>query len=100
MVAIDQETKRTLWEAKAYQTTILPLLERDVQSVFITGLSVNGDQLVVRNEAGKSFSMNLSNGKTSDAWRLTLAYTVGLGFIAVVVGFYWRNRRRKTPTVR
>jgi len=42
-----------------YRNTIDPLLERDVQDVFITDLELQGQTLLVEDEKSRCFSINL-----------------------------------------
>src|SRR5882672_12320864 len=57
--AFDRASRRQLWETRVYYVVIDPLLERDVQDIFITGLQVQGGKLLVSNEAGKSYRVDL-----------------------------------------
>src|SRR4051812_1008826 len=60
--AVEIATGRKLWETKVYHVWIIPLVETDVQWVFITDLKVEAGKLVVKNEAGKTYRLNLKTG--------------------------------------
>lgn len=57
--AWDIETNKKVWEKKVYQVFFNPLMERDVQDVFISSLSIEGEKLVVVNERGKRFEIDI-----------------------------------------
>ncbi len=50
VVAYDQASKQELWRLQVYRTAYDNALEGDVQDVFITSLTIEGDQLIVRDE--------------------------------------------------
>jgi len=58
--AWDVKTNTCLWTRQAYTTRYKPGLERDVQDVFITSMKVVDGKLVVTNERGKTFKMDLA----------------------------------------
>jgi hypothetical protein len=55
----DLRTNQRLWEKKVYDVTINPFLEEDVQWVFITSLSIQNGKLIVVNEAGGKYTIDL-----------------------------------------
>jgi hypothetical protein len=57
--ARDEKTGKKLWDIVIYTTKIDPNLEEDVQWVFITGLSLHGNSLLVTNEKGDQYNLNL-----------------------------------------
>jgi hypothetical protein len=57
--ASDAETGQTLWKIEVYQIQYRPDLEKDVQDVFIISLKVEGNRLVVTNERGEIYEVNL-----------------------------------------
>ncbi len=61
--AFDLSSGRKLWETKVYHVWINPLLEEDVQWVFVSGLQVQDGKLLVRNEHGRSYILNLKTGR-------------------------------------
>jgi hypothetical protein len=65
VVATDAQSHRELWRERIYTVKIKPTLERDVQDVFITSLAVQGAVLIVANERGERFSLNLSSRKVT-----------------------------------
>ncbi len=57
--AWDVKTGKLLWEKKIYSVRYRLLLERNVQWVFITHLKADAGIIVVTNERGKRFLLNL-----------------------------------------
>jgi hypothetical protein len=60
--AWDAKTKKLLWDRMVYRT-IYERGETDVQDVFITKIRVVRDKLLVTNEAGERFEMDLPTGR-------------------------------------
>ena len=58
--ARDVKSGRRLWRLKVYTTRRFPWREQDVQDVFITSAKLVGNSLVVTNEKGKTFEVNLA----------------------------------------
>ena len=87
--AIDINSGRKLWETKVYHVWIMPLLETDVQWIFITNLQVHGRQLLVRNEAGKVYKLDLKTGRVDGVtpfWFLWICVGTVLLFTAFLIG--------------
>jgi hypothetical protein len=63
VLASDANTGRELARFVIFRTKIDPVLEEDVQWVFITDLKVLGNSLVVRDEKSRCYQLNL---KTKD----------------------------------
>lgn len=59
VVAFNASTNEQLWWVQVYTTNYDLFLERDVQDVFITSLTVNGDALEVADETGRHFVVDL-----------------------------------------
>ena len=59
VVARNASSGRELWRQRIYSVRINPALERDVQDLFITTLKVRGGTLLVTNERGEHFVLNL-----------------------------------------
>ena len=57
--ARSEKTGEKLWDAVIYTVTIDPNLEQDVQWVFITGLAVRDGNLLVTNEKGEQYVLDL-----------------------------------------
>jgi hypothetical protein len=68
--ARDFKTNKKVWEKKVYGIIYDPFLEKDVQDVFITSLGIEGNKLVVTDERGKIYRMeipkNILKGRFSD----------------------------------
>jgi len=63
VVACDASSGRELWRQRIYRVHIDPTLERDVQDVFITSLTLRGGSLVIANEHGERYALDLSTRK-------------------------------------
>jgi hypothetical protein len=57
--AWDKATDKMLWEKKVYTVKINPLMERDVQDVFVTKLEIDAGKLIVTNEKDARYSIDL-----------------------------------------
>src|SRR4051794_18266161 len=60
VIATDVKTRREIYRRRIYQIPIKPDLERDVQDVFITALEVKRNFLIVTNERGAMYALDLS----------------------------------------
>lgn len=59
------KTGGKLWERKIYPVFIYPLMETDVQWIFITDLKAVNDQLIVTNELNKKYALDLKTKKVT-----------------------------------
>ena len=57
--AWDMESSRLLWEKQIYPVKSRDGLEQDAQWVFISGLSIDGGKLIVMNERGERFALDV-----------------------------------------
>ena len=67
----------------------MPLSETDVQWIFITNLQVHGRQLLVRNEAGKVYKLDLKTGRVDGVtpfWFPWICVGTVLLFTAFLIG--------------
>lgn len=60
VVATETSSGRELWKVEVFKVRIDPLLEEDVQWVFITELKVSGNSLLIRDERGRCYRLNLT----------------------------------------
>jgi hypothetical protein len=65
IVACDALSGRELWRKRIYRVRVNPSLERDVQDVFITSLTLRGGSLVIANEHGGRYALDLSTRKVT-----------------------------------
>ena len=65
VVAFDASSRRELWRQRIYRIRFDPSLERDVQDLFITSLTVRGGSLVIANEHGDRYALDLSTRKVT-----------------------------------
>src|SRR5258706_10499635 len=61
--AFELSSHRELWETKVYHVWTVPLLEEDNQWIFVSGMRVQNGKLLVSNEAGKSYRLDLRTGR-------------------------------------
>lgn len=61
--AWDIASNRKLWDLRIYEEKYDPYIERDVQDVFITSLTIKDDHLVVTNERGEVYEVDLRTRK-------------------------------------
>ena len=57
--AWDIKSNKMLWAVQVYSVKYNPQIEGDVQDIFITSLSIQGNLLFVVNERGKEFVIDL-----------------------------------------
>jgi len=60
VVATDIKSKTILWAKQIYTVWIEPSLEQDVQCVYITGIKSKGSKLLVTNEKGFEYELDLN----------------------------------------
>ena len=65
VVAKDLKSGRELWRVRIYEVRVDPKLERDVQDVFITSLEVKDGILLVTNERGEKYALDLKTHKVT-----------------------------------
>ncbi len=83
---------QALWETKIYHVWIMPLAEEDVQWVFISAMQIQDGKLLVRNENGKSFKLDLKTGRVEGAIPYWLPWFVVGCLLLVLVFFVWMRR--------
>ena len=65
VIATDASSNRELWRQRIYAIRYDRTLEQDVQDVFITSLKLRGNVLVITNERGECFVLDLSTRKVT-----------------------------------
>jgi outer membrane protein assembly factor BamB len=60
VVATDAKTGKQLWDLKIYQLNYDKTLEGDVQHIFITSLKISSGRLLVKNEKGGQYTIDLN----------------------------------------
>ena len=65
--AWETATGRMLWEKQIYEVKLDPNLEADVQHVFVTKMEVLAGALLVTNESGEVYSLDLKTRNVSKA---------------------------------
>jgi outer membrane protein assembly factor BamB len=59
VVAAAADTGKELWRVRIYEIHVDPNLERDVQHVFITSLALKDGTLLITNERGEKYALDL-----------------------------------------
>jgi hypothetical protein len=59
VAAVDEKTGQELWKAEVYRVQIDPTKEADVQTVFISGMRMSGERLLIQDEAGRCYRLDL-----------------------------------------
>jgi hypothetical protein len=65
VIATDVSFGKELWRQRIYNVSINPSLEKDVQWVFITAMRGHGDTLLIGNERGENFKLDLATRKVT-----------------------------------
>lgn len=65
VVATDTSNGKELWRVRIYSVLINPFLERDVQDVFITSLVVSGGTLLIENERGDKYTLDVDTRRVT-----------------------------------
>ena len=65
VVATDTSNHKELWRVRIYTVHINPALERDVQDVFITTLVIERGALIITNERGDSYKLDLATRRVT-----------------------------------
>jgi outer membrane protein assembly factor BamB len=65
VVATDAGANKELWRVRIYEVRMDPKLERDVQDIFITSLAVKDGTLLITNERGEKYALDLKTRKVT-----------------------------------
>ena len=65
VVAADVKTGKELWRVQVYKIPMIAELERDVQDVFITSLALKDGSLLITNERGEKYALDLQTRKVT-----------------------------------
>ena len=65
VVAKDHNSGKELWRVRIYEVRVNPALERDVQDIFITSLAEKGGALLITNERGEKYALDLQSRKVT-----------------------------------
>jgi hypothetical protein len=88
--AVNITSQQRLWRTRVYFVRYVPFLETDVQDIFITSLTVQNGKLLVTNEAGKSYWLNLTTGHVEGAVRYWLPWCIA-GIVLLCGFLVWRR---------
>ncbi len=89
--AIDLASQKNLWRTRVYYVWYMPLAEKDCQDIFITSLAVHDGKLLVRNEAGRSYRVDLRTGHVQGAARYWLPWMCIATLLLFAALFVWRR---------
>jgi outer membrane protein assembly factor BamB len=65
IIATDTRTRREIWRKRIYRVRIDPALERDVQDVFITSLTIADGTLFITDERGRRYALELTTRRVT-----------------------------------
>ena len=65
VVATDTTSHKELWRKRIYTVPINPVMERDVQDVFITSLVIEHRALIITNERGDRYTLDLATRRVT-----------------------------------
>ena len=65
VIASDTTSHKQLWRERIYTVPINPALERDVQHVFVTSLVIERGALIITNERGDSYTLDLATRRVT-----------------------------------
>lgn len=65
VIATDMQTHKELWRERIYTVAINPALERDVQDNFIASLVVEQGTLLITDERGTQYALDLTTRKVA-----------------------------------
>jgi outer membrane protein assembly factor BamB len=66
--ARNKKTGKLLWQVEVYPIEIDPTVELDVQYVYITSLKIERGQLIIKNESGQVYVVDLKTHKVAKRW--------------------------------
>jgi len=66
VIATDMPSGKELWRQRIYRIVLNPFVEADVQWVFITSLVRQGNTLIVTDERGRRFTLDLKTRKVTE----------------------------------
>jgi hypothetical protein len=87
--AFELPSHRKLWETKVYHVWPIPLLEEDNQWVFVSGMRVQNGKLLVSNEEGKNYRLDLRTGRIEGAMRYWVPWFLAGTLLMLVAFFVW-----------
>ena len=65
VVAKGVNSGKELWRVRIYEVRVNAALERDVQDVFITSLVAKDDSMLITNERGEKYALDLKTRKVT-----------------------------------
>ena len=91
--AVEAASGLAVWETRVYQVPINPLLEEDVQWVFVSGLQVQNDVLLVNAEDGRSYRLDLRTGRVEGFPKTSFLWFLAGGVLLTFPVLFWLCRR-------
>ncbi len=65
MFATDAKNGGKLWQVSVFETKIDPKLEEDVQWVFIVGMKLSGNSVLLKDEAGRCWQVDIESKRVT-----------------------------------
>jgi len=96
--AFELSSGRKLWQTEAYHVLILPGLEEDCQWVFISDMQLQNGKLLVHNERGKSFRLDLKTGQVEGSIRYWLTWFLAGTLLVFAAFFAWIRAGKFRPS--
>lgn len=91
VLAWDEENNQELWKNTIYKVSYNPILETDVQDVWITKLEIANGVLLVTNEGSATYKVDLKTGKIlsgpSGSNKIYSASVIGGLILLIILGF-------------
>lgn len=70
--ARDLKTNKLLWESTIFRNVIDPLMEEDVQCIYIRSMTLKDAELVLGSEDGRIFILNLKTRSVEKIGKITI----------------------------
>ena len=91
--ARDEKTSQIVWTTKVYSVAYNPLIETDVQDVFITELQIDDGELLVTNESDEKYYVDLKTGAVArnparSGWLIAAIIFILVGLVALYRFFF------------
>ena len=67
VAAAEEKTGTQLWKAQVYRVQMDPNKEVDVQTIFISGMRLSGERLLIQDEAGRCYRLDLKTRQVQGA---------------------------------
>jgi hypothetical protein len=83
--ALDAETDEIIQEIKVYEINYIPVLEKDVQDIFINKLAIENGKLIAYREGGKKYTLELSESGELKQKQTMLYLFLASGLVIIII---------------